>query len=168
MINLMLQNRQPIIYGDGEQKRSFSDVDDCVYCIDKLATDPNITSQIVNIGPDDNFISVNELFRKISNKLKFNQEPVFYKDRPNEVKLANCSAIKAEKLLKYKKMITLDQSIDTMIDYIKRHGPKDFKYNYALEIINEKTPKTWLEKKFKNFFNKNSVHTLILTKTLNL
>ena len=148
MINLMLQNRQPIIYGDGEQKRSFSDVDDCVYCIDKLATDPNITSQIVNIGPDDNFISVNELFRKISNKLKFNQEPVFYKDRPNEVKLANCSAIKAEKLLKYKKMITLDQSIDTMIDYIKRHGPKDFKYNYALEIINEKTPKTWLEKKF--------------------
>ena len=45
----MLQNRQPIIYGDGEQK-SFSDVDDCIYCIDKLATDPNIKSQLVNIG----------------------------------------------------------------------------------------------------------------------
>jgi len=148
MINLMLQNRQPIIYGDGEQKRSFSDVDDCIYCIDKLATDPNITSQLVNIGPEDNFISVNELFKKLSNKLKFNQEPVFYKDRLNEVKLANCSASKAEKLLKYKKTISLDSSLDKMVDYIKRLGPREFKYNYDLEIINEQTPKTWLEKKF--------------------
>ena len=148
MINLMLQNRQPIIYGDGEQKRSFSDVDDCIYCIDKLATDPNITSQLVNIGPEDNFISVNELFKKLSNKLKFNQEPVFYKDRPNEVKLANCSASKAEKLLKYKKTISLDSSLDKMVYYIKRLGPREFKYNYDLEIINEQTPKTWLEKKF--------------------
>ena len=63
MINLMLQNRQPIIYGDGEQKRSFSDVEDCIYSIDKLATDPNIISEIVNIGPEDNFITINELFK---------------------------------------------------------------------------------------------------------
>jgi len=149
MINLMLQNRQPIIYGDGEQKRSFSDVDDCIYCIDKLATDPNITSQLVNIGPGpENEISVNELFKKLSNKLKFNQEPVFYKDRPNEVKLANCTSSKAEKLLKYKKTISLDSSLDKMVDYIKKLGPREFKYNYDLEIINEQTPKTWLEKKF--------------------
>ena len=97
MINLMLQNRQPIIYGDGEQKRSFSDIEDCIYSIDKLATDPNIKSQIVNIGPDDNFISVNELFEKLSNQLKFNQKPINYKDRINEVKHANCSADKAKK-----------------------------------------------------------------------
>ena len=148
MINLMLQNRQPIIYGDGEQKRSFSDVDDCIYCIDKLATDPNIKSQLVNIGPEDNFISINELFKMLSNKLKFNLEPVFYKDRPNEVKLANCSAEKAKKILSYKKTISLDKSLDNMIDYIKKLGPKKFQYNYDLEIINKKTPKTWLEKKF--------------------
>ena len=36
MINLMLQNKRPIIYGDGEQKRSFSDIEDCIFCIDKL------------------------------------------------------------------------------------------------------------------------------------
>ena len=46
MINLMLQNKRPIIYGDGEQTRSFSDVDDCIYCIDKLALSENITSEI--------------------------------------------------------------------------------------------------------------------------
>ena len=148
MINLMLQNRQPIIYGDGEQKRSFSDIEDCIYSIDKLATDPNIKSQIVNIGPDDNFISVNELFEKLSNQLKFNQKPINYKDRINEVKHANCSADKAKKILNYKKTISLDDSLRKMIDYIKKNGTKKFEYNYELEIVNEKTPKTWTEKKF--------------------
>ncbi|MDC3308438.1 NAD-dependent epimerase/dehydratase family protein [Candidatus Pelagibacter sp.] len=148
MINLMLQNRQPIIYGDGEQKRSFSDVDDCIYSIDKLATDPNITSQIVNIGPEDNFITINELFKKISNQLQFNQEPEYFKDRINEVKLANCSADKAKKILNYEKKISLDKSLAKMIDYIRAKGNKKFKYNYDLEIINEKTPRTWVEKKF--------------------
>ena len=148
MINLMLQNRQPIIYGDGEQKRSFSDVDDCVYCIDKLATDPLIKSELVNIGPEDNFISINELFKIISNKLKFNQEPIYYEDRPNEVKLAHCSSEKARVLLGYKRIISLEKSIDTIIDYIKEVGPKKFEYNYELEIKNEKTPVTWLNKVF--------------------
>ena len=148
MINLMLQGRRPIIYGDGEQKRSFSDVDDCIYCIDKLATDKEIKGEILNIGPDDNFITINELFSKLSNQLKFNKGAINYNDRINEVKLANCSAKKAKKLLKYKKSISLDESLSKMIDYIKVKGIKDFKYNYELEIINEKTPKTWLEKKF--------------------
>ena len=148
MINLMLQDRQPIIYGDGEQKRSFSDVDDCIYCIDKLATDPNIKSQLVNIGPDDNFISINELFKKISNQLQFNQEPVHYSDRINEVKIANCSADKAKKILGYKKKVSLDESLAKMIGYIKLKGKKKFKYSYELEIKNDQTPKTWLEKKF--------------------
>ena len=146
MINLMLQNRQPIIYGDGEQKRSFSDIEDCIYSIDKLATDPNIKSQIVNIGPDDNFISVNELFEKLSNQLKFNQKPINYKDRINEVKHANCSADKAKKILNYKKTISLDDSLRKMIDYIKKNGTKKFEYNYELEIVNEKTPDTWTKK----------------------
>ena len=148
MINLMLQGRQPIIYGDGEQKRSFSDVKDCIYCIDKLATDKDLKGEIVNIGPDDNFITVNELFSKLSNQLKFNKGAVNYNDRINEVKFANCSAEKAKKIMNYKKSVPLDESLSKMIKYIKKNGPKKFKYNYELEIVNEKTPKTWTEKKF--------------------
>ncbi len=124
MINLMLQNRQPIIYGDGEQKRSFSDVDDCIYCIDKLATDPNISGRAVNIGPDDNFISINELYKKLSNFVKFNKEPIHYSDRINEVKLANCSADKAKKILNYKKKVGIDESLQKMIEYIKKKRTK--------------------------------------------
>ena len=148
MVNLMLQKRSPIIYGDGEQKRCFSDIDDCIFCLDKLLTDPNIKSQTVNIGPDEEFISINELFKKVSNKLQFNEEALYFPDRPNEVKHATCSSDKARKLFNYKTTVTLEKSIDKVISFIKEKGPKKFKYNYMLEIENENTPKTWKEKIF--------------------
>ena len=148
MINLMLQKMRPIIYGDGNQKRTFSDIDDCIYCLDKLLTDPQIVSQIVNIGPDEESISINELYRLLSNKLKFNLEPRYLEDRPNEVKEAICSADKARKILGYKTRVSLDESLDKIINYISIKGPRDFQYNYPLEIINEKTPTSWKEKLF--------------------
>ena len=148
MINLMLQKKSPIIYGDGTQKRTFSDIDDCIYCLDKLLTDPQIVSQTVNIGPDEECISINELYRLLSNKLKFNLEPKYLEDRPNEVKDATCSADKARKVLGYKTSVSLDESLNKIINYIKEKGPKDFQYNYPLEINNEKTPTAWKEKLF--------------------
>ena len=148
MINLMLQKKSPIIYGDGNQKRTFSDIDDCIYCLDKLLTDPQIVSQTVNIGPDEEYVSINQLYHLLSNKLKFNLEPKYLEDRPNEVKDATCSADKARKVLGYKTSISLDESLNKIINYIKEKGPKDFQYNYPLEINNEKTPTAWKEKLF--------------------
>lgn len=148
MINMMLQKKRPIIYGDGCQKRTFSDIEDCIYCLDQLLFDPNIKSETVNIGPDEEFISINDLYKILSNKMGFNQKPVYFEDRPNEVKYATCSANKARKLLNYKTTINLDKSLDKLIQYIKDKGPKNFEYNYNIEIHNDKTPKTWTQKLF--------------------
>ena len=148
MSNLMLQDRSPLIYGDGEQTRCFSDIDDCIYCLDKLITDKNITSQIINIGPDEESISINEIFKKLANKIQFNKEPTYFADRPNEVKNAVCSSEKARRILNYSTTVSLDDSIDKVINYIKKTGTKDFNYNYKLEIQNDKTPITWMKKLF--------------------
>jgi UDP-glucose 4-epimerase len=148
MINLILQNKRPIIYGDGEQKRSFSDVEDCIYCLDKLLLDPNVKSEIVNIGPDEDLITINQLYEIISNKLGFNQKPIYVEKRITELKYASCSSDKARKMLNYKTRVSLDKSIDKTIAYIKAKGPKNFEYNYNIEINNQLTPLTWTEKLF--------------------
>jgi UDP-glucose 4-epimerase len=148
MINLILQNKRPIIYGDGEQKRSFSDVEDCIYCLDKLLLDPNIKSEIVNIGPDEDLITINQLYEILSNKLGFNQKPIYVAKRLTELKYASCSSDKARKMLNYKTKVSLDKSIDKTIAYIKAKGPKNFEYNYNIEINNQLTPLTWTEKLF--------------------
>ena len=148
MVNLMLQKRRPIIYGDGEQKRCFSDIDDCIYCLDKLGLDKNILGQTINIGPDEESVTINDLYKLISNKLKFNEEPIYKLDRPNEVKHAVCSSEKARKLLNYDTTVNLSNSIDKVINYIKSKGTRKFEYNYEIEIDNELTPETWKNKIF--------------------
>jgi UDP-glucose 4-epimerase len=84
----------------------------------------------------------------LANKLKFNLEPKYLEDRPNEVKEATCSAEKARRILNYKTKVNLNESLDKMILYIKNKGPKKFQYNYPLEINNEKTPLAWKERLF--------------------
>jgi len=148
MINLMLQNRQPIIYGDGKQKRCFSFIDDCIYCLKEMAFRDSVKGETVNIGPDEEFVEIIELAEAISNLLGFNLNPEFYPDRPQEVRLATCSSEKARKLLGYTTSVSLKDGLQEMIDYIRQRGATSFKYHLDLEIINDKTPKTWLERKF--------------------
>lgn len=145
-INRMLQGKQPVIYGDGEQKRCFSFINDCLYCLTKLKDQKNVVGEIINIGPDEEFVTMNELAQRTADLLNFKLKPIYVPDRPKEVRLATSSADKARKLLGYKTTYTLDQGLKEMIDYIKKRGPKPFKYHLDLEIINEKTPRTWVEK----------------------
>lgn len=149
MINLMLQGRQPIIYGDGEQSRGFSFVKDVVDPMAKMGFDPHVVGEAINVGPDDEFTTVNELSRRIAGLLNFkNLKPVYYGDRPMEVKHAACSADKSRRLLGYKTTYTLNQGLSEMIEWIKARGPRPFQYHLALEIVNDKTPTTWKDKLF--------------------
>ena len=148
MINLMLQGRQPIIYGTGKQQRCFSFIDDCLYCLKEMAFRENIVGEIINIGPDEETITINELAERIANQLQFNLDPIYLPGRPQEVEQALCSSRKARKLLQYKTSVDLDTGLARMIDAIRSRGVRDFKYHIDLEIINDKTPRTWRERLF--------------------
>ncbi len=148
MINMMLQGRQPIIYGDGEQKRSFSFIQDVVDCLEKLAFQDNVLGEVINIGPDEEFVTINELARLIARLLQFELKPVYLPDRPMEVKLASCSAEKARRLLHYKTGYSLEKGIGEMIEYIRTRGVRPFKYHLDIEILNEHTPRSWKDRLF--------------------
>jgi len=146
MINRVLQNNPPIIYGDGSQMRCFSFIDDCIFCLEKLAFDPTIKNDIFNIGPDEEFITIQNLANIIIRELNFDGKPTYIADRPNEVKYATCDATKARTCLGYTTSTTLIDGVRSTVQYIKEKGPKPFDYSYPLEIVNEQTPKTWSEK----------------------
>lgn len=148
MINLMLQDRQPIIYGDGKQKRCFSFVQDDIQCLKALAFKKGLSGEIVNIGPDEQFVTINELAQTIAELLNFDLKPQYVPGRPQEVKLATCSADKARRLLGYHTEYDLKAGLSEMIEYIKAKGPKKFRYHLDLEIVNDLTPKTWKNKMF--------------------
>ena len=65
MLNRMLQNKAPIIYGDGEQKRCFSYIDDCLSCLIPMRDQANLNKQIINIGPDEEFVTINKVAKYV-------------------------------------------------------------------------------------------------------
>lgn len=150
MTNLMLQGRQPIIYGDGKQTRCFSMIQDDVEIYLKLL-DYQIkeNGEIFNIGPDDREISILEVAEIIAKELNFDLKPQFEPPRPFEVKRAVCSSDKIREVFGYEPKCSLEDGIKSIVDYIKKKGPLPFEYHIPLELNNMKnTPKTWKEKKF--------------------
>jgi UDP-glucose 4-epimerase len=146
-IHRMLLGKQPIIYGDGRQVRCFSFVSDVVDPILRLGDlDHYYDGLVVNIGPDRGEISINVLAERIAHILDFKLDPIYLPDRPAEVKLATCSAAKARRLLGYEARVGLDSGLKQMITWVQRRGVGEFEYRLPLEIMNEKTPKTWSER----------------------
>jgi UDP-glucose 4-epimerase len=147
-INLMLQGRAPYIYGDGTQKRCFSFISDDIAPLKQMAYMPECNGQVINIGPDDEFVTINELAATVARLINFPLQITYTKGRPQEVHLANCSADKARKLLNYKPRVSLEDGLRQMIDWIRSRGVRPFKYHLELEIQNEKTPDTWSKRLF--------------------
>ena len=143
MANRNLQGLPSYIYGDGEQQRCFSYVGDCITCIEKLALDESILHEIVNIGPDENPVSINEAAKLVASVCGVNDDPIYIPGRPKEVKYATCSSDKARKLLGYETKTSLLDAIKETVDYIREKGTKEFDYSFGLEIQNDKTPRTW-------------------------
>ncbi len=147
-INMMLQGRQPYIYGDGSQERCFSYYTDVVDPIVKLGFADNVVGEVINIGPDEGVVTVLSLAKTIASILDFDLKPIFTKGRPQEVHLAHCSADKARRLLGYEPKVTLEDGLREMVDWIRARGPRPFLYHLTLEIESERTPETWKKRLF--------------------
>jgi UDP-glucose 4-epimerase len=150
-INCLLQNKNFYIYGDGNQKRAFSYIDDFTPYILKTRFDRKTNGEIFNIGPVKEY-TVNELSRVVLNaffpdgNVPKHLKPKNLPFRPMEIKDAWCTAEKAEKLLGYKTTVDLTEGVARMVAWAKKRGVQKFKYMDNLEIVNDKTPLTWKHK----------------------
>lgn len=148
MMNLMLQDRQPVIYGDGTQLRCFSGINDIIDCLSRFAYETYPSGEVFNIGPDEQPCTIIELAQKISQLLNFGLNPVYMPGRPQEVKYATCSADKIRRQFNYETKHDLDTCLREMINYINEKGTKQFSYHLPIEIVNDQTPRTWTERLF--------------------
>ena len=146
MINRILHNKSPIIYGDGKQTRCFTHIEDIKKCLINATFDDNLDREVINIGPDQETVTIMELFDIIKKHMNFERQPEFFAERPQEVKHATCSANKSRRLLGYESSITLDEGIEDLITWIKKSPKRDFRYEIDLEIDNVLTPLTWSRK----------------------
>ncbi|HEY4955390.1 MAG TPA: NAD-dependent epimerase/dehydratase family protein [Gemmatimonadaceae bacterium] len=143
MVNRMMQGKQPVIYGDGGQKRCFSFIQDCVNPLIKMGTLPDVVGETINIGPDEEYVTILELATIIAELLGFKLDPIMVPERPREVRYATCSADKARRLLGYRTTVSLRDGLQSIVDWISAHGTKPFDYHLPIEIDSPLVPATW-------------------------
>ena len=148
MTNRLLQNKEPIIYGDGMQQRCFSFIDDVVEPLFVACSSDKAVGQIINIGPDEEPITINELAQNLQAIIGTNLEPIYTGGRPQEVKVALCSSDKARQLLGYETSTDLHTGLTSLVDWIGNRGPRAFDYHLPIEIRNERLPATWADRLF--------------------
>lgn len=127
-----LNNESYTIYGDGEQTRAFSYIDDILPCLWRAAVVPEANKQRINLG-GKRHISLNEAVKfieKITGKTERK-----YLEKRHEVKHAWCSYEKSERVLGYKEHVTLEQGLTLMWEWAKEQPKRDRVYwkEYELE-----------------------------------
>lgn len=150
-INCILNNKNFYIYGDGNQKRSFTYIDDLVPYMVHAAFNDNCNNEIFNLGPTED-ISINDLADKILSVFYPKKVPTHLilkhiASRPLEVKNAYCTNEKANKTFGYKAIVNLDEGIKRMVEWAKTIGPQKFIYlKNELELENKSIPIVWRKK----------------------
>ena len=111
-----IKNSRPInIEGDGNQKRSFMYIDDCVDALVMLMQYQEKLPRVVNIGSEELY-SVNDLAKLIGDKLELDFEAK-YTDRMTGVpdwRLADCTLI--SQIIGWRATTTLPDGISKIID----------------------------------------------------
>lgn len=141
MANRMLMGKKPIVYGNGKQTRCFSDVRDVLPVMRQLMDAPN--GEVYNIGPDEEVVEIEKMGRMLADIIGCKWDPIRLPDRPCEVKHAYCSSDKIRDKFGYKTTYSLQETLESLVDYIVARGPRQFNYYLPVEIRNEKTPKWW-------------------------
>jgi len=118
-ITTILQNRRPLIYGDGEQSRDFTYVSNVVHGNILAATASNVTGIAVNCACHGQ-ITLNYLVKKINNVLGKNISPEYTDPKTGDIKHSFASIEAAEKSLGYKPLVDFDEGLRLTIDWYRR------------------------------------------------
>ncbi|MDH3493131.1 MAG: SDR family oxidoreductase [Acidobacteriota bacterium] len=125
-IDALMSGNQPVIYGDGEQTRDFTYVENVVDANLKASQTTKGIGEVFNTANGDK-VTLNELLAVLV-RITGNEgvEPIFEDSRPGDVKDSQADNRKAVECFGYEKIIDLEEGLRRTIDWWKssRFNPK--------------------------------------------
>jgi nucleoside-diphosphate-sugar epimerase len=94
----LLQNRSPLIFGDGEQTRDFTYVSNVVDGVLRAAEAPGVSGEIINVATGGR-VSLKELFTVMRDVIGATVEPTFSGSRAGDVRDSQADIPKPRRLL---------------------------------------------------------------------
>ena len=119
----IINDMQPTIFGDGEQKRAFSYVDDSVEPLWNASQNDKCIGEIINLGGIKEY-SINEACNVLINVTGLNIKPVYLEPR-HETKYAWSTWDKSVELLGFEHKIDLEEGLSRMWDWAKKQPNRE-------------------------------------------
>ena len=117
-VTAVLRNEPPTVYGDGEQTRDFTYVDNVVHANLLAAKVPHTAGQVVNVACGER-VSVNQIIREINSLLGRNLVPKYVPERPGDVKHSLADITLAYQLLGFEPQVNFADGLRKAIDWYK-------------------------------------------------
>jgi UDP-N-acetylglucosamine/UDP-N-acetyl-alpha-D-glucosaminouronate 4-epimerase len=114
----LLEGRQPVIYGDGEQTRDFTYVANVVDGVLRALEAPEAAGEVINVATGGR-ISLNELLRVMNRIVGTHLGPVYQPARSGDVKDSQADISKAHSLLGYVPQVTLEDGLRRTLEWCR-------------------------------------------------
>ncbi|MBN38068.1 MAG: UDP-glucose 4-epimerase [Opitutae bacterium] len=139
-MNQVMKGDSMTIFGDGEQTRAFSHIDDVAPLIAKCVEMESTCNEIYNIGADKPY-SVNSLAKIIAETFEV-EANINYLDARNEVVHAYSNHDKVVQTFGEQDFVTLEKGISQMAGWAKAKGPRQSSTFKGIEIL-KNLPPSW-------------------------
>jgi nucleoside-diphosphate-sugar epimerase len=114
----LLENRAPVIYGDGEQTRDFTYVANVVDGVLRACEAPGASGEVINVATGGR-ISLNQLFRTMRDVVGGTVEPTYAGIRSGDVRDSQADIAKAHRLLDYQPIVSFEDGLKRTIDWYR-------------------------------------------------
>ena len=119
-VTVVLKDKSPTVYGDGEQSRDFTYVDNVVEANLLAARAKHTKGEVVNIACGK-AITVNAIIEMINDLLGKNIKPIYAAPRPGDVKHSLADVTAARQLLGFKPTVSFRDGLRKSINWYREN-----------------------------------------------
>lgn len=117
-IKLIMNDQEPVIYGDGTQSRDFTYVENNVWANIQACTVEHAPGEVINIACGQRYTLI-DLVRMINEILGKNIEPRFEPDRAGDVKHSLAGIDKAREFLDYEVKVDFRVGLERTVEFFR-------------------------------------------------
>ena len=121
-ITSLLDGKPPTIYGDGEQSRDFTYVDNVLDGVTRALSTPGNGGKVFNVATGHG-VTLNELARLLAEIIGSDIEPVYEQARPGEVRHSEADVARAREAFGFEPAISIEDGLARTVESFERKAP---------------------------------------------
>jgi UDP-glucose 4-epimerase len=120
-ITLMLKGEQPTIFGDGEQSRDFTYIDNAVDAnlLACQAPAPEAAGKVFNVATGRR-VTLNETVKMLQELTSYSGKPLYRPERGGDIKHSLADISNAEAHLRYRPKVNFEEGLRRTVDWYRR------------------------------------------------